>query len=104
MQLLQLRGLAFGETRRLARKASVWMTRAFVMALSALLAHHHLGKPSLLLFLDAVKGVAGGDKTRLLIEVAAMLPDDEELREAYVDVAETISSSGNYRRAMKALK
>ncbi len=38
MQLLQWRGLAFGETSRLARKASVWMTRAFVMALSALLA------------------------------------------------------------------
>ncbi len=38
MQLLQWRGLAFGETRRLAGKASVWMTRAFVMALSALLA------------------------------------------------------------------
>jgi len=36
--------------------------------------------------------------------VAAMLPDDEEVRDAYVDVAETISSSGNYRRAMKALK
>ncbi len=38
MQLLQWRGLAFGETSRLARKASVWMKRAFVMALSALLA------------------------------------------------------------------
>ncbi len=38
MQLLQWRELAFGETSRLARKASVWMTRAFVMALSALLA------------------------------------------------------------------
>ena len=74
-------------------------------ALSALLAHHRLGKPSLLLFLNAVKGVAsGGDKTRLLIKVAAMLPDDEAVRTAYVDVAETIASSGNYRRAMKALK
>ena len=33
-----------------------------------------------------------------------MLPDDEAVRAAYIDVAETIASSGNYRRAMKALK
>ena len=58
-----------------------------------------------MLFLDAVKGVAsGGDKTRLLIKVAAMLPDDEAVRAVYVDVAESIASPGNYRRAMKALK
>ena len=73
--------------------------------LMALLTHQRLGKTALLSFLDAVKGVASdGNKTRLLIRAAAALPNDDDARAAYVEVAETIASPGSYRRAMKALK
>ena len=73
-------------------------------ALSTLLNRHRLGKASMVLFLEAIGGLpSSSDRARLLIKVARVLPNDAALHEAYLEVAESLTSSTGYRRVLSAL-
>jgi hypothetical protein len=73
--------------------------------LAAVVANKHpLNRETWIRLLGTARGISSdGEKARVLVEVAHSCPADDAVIAAYVETLETISSTGEFRRAFSAL-